>query len=77
MSAGLGITLATVSEEGLGIFSRRSLSTQEALVGPEQVLKGFLFRDSNTNAHDIDIEKGKKEEREILSLGGVSNKVHQ
>lgn len=34
------------------ISSRRSLSTQEILKGPEQALK-ILFRDSNMNADDI------------------------
>lgn len=39
------------------VSSRRSLSTQEILMGPEQALRCDLFRDSNMNADDIMFEE--------------------
>ena len=59
MSAGIGYS-GNVLEERLGGFSRRSLSTQEILEGPEQALRCILFRDSNMNADDICVKKKRK-----------------
>lgn len=70
LSAGTGNQLWQLSGRAPGGLSRRSLSTREILMGPEQELK-FLFRDSNMNAVDIDEEERKG--AKPLSEWGDSN----
>lgn len=66
LECGARLRASTGFESNYGNFlkstnlSRRSLSAQEVLMGPEPALK-YQFRDSNRDADDICVKKKKKE----------------